>query len=138
MHDSEITIFYSWQSDLLGSETRNLIQESIKDAVKLLRDAVDIEADRDTQGEFGSPDIDQTILSKIDNCDIFIADVSAVCRYEMTDKDGNVKVKLMANPNVMLELGYATHVVGWENVICILNSIMVLRIICHLILRIKD
>lgn len=122
MHDSEITIFYSWQSDLPGSETRNLIQEGIKDAVKLLRDTVDIEADRDTQGEFGSPDIAQTIFSKIDNCDIFIADVSAVCRYETTDKDGNVKVKLMPNPNVMLELGYATHVVGWENVICILNS----------------
>ena len=34
MHDSEITIFYSWQSDLLGSETRNLIQDGIKDAVK--------------------------------------------------------------------------------------------------------
>lgn len=32
------------------------------------------------------------------------------------------KKKLMPNPNVMLELGYATKVVGWENVICILNT----------------
>lgn len=121
MSDSQITIFYSWQSDLPGSETRNIIQDSIKDAVRLLRDTVDIEADRDTKGEFGSPDIAQTIFSKIDDCNIFVADVSAVCRYEATDKDGNKKVKYMPNPNVMLELGYATHVVGWDNVICVLN-----------------
>lgn len=38
MSDSQITIFYSWQSDLPGSETRNIIQDSIKDAVRLLRD----------------------------------------------------------------------------------------------------
>lgn len=38
------------------------------------------------------------------------------------DKDGNKKVKYMPNPNVMLELGYATHVVGWDRVICVLNS----------------
>jgi hypothetical protein len=120
--NSQITIFYSWQSDLSGSETRNIIQDAIKDAVKLLRDTVDIEADRDTKGEYGSPDIAQTIFSKIDDCDIFIADVSAVCQYETTDKDGNKKVKYMPNPNVMLELGYATHVVGWENVICVLNA----------------
>lgn len=122
MSNSQITIFYSWQSDLSGSETRNIIQDAIKDAVKLLRDTVDIEADRDTKGEYGSPDIAQTIFSKIDDCDIFVADVSAVCQYETTDKDGNKKVKYMPNPNVMLELGYATHVVGWENVICVLNA----------------
>lgn len=122
MSDSQITIFYSWQSDLPGSETRNIIQDSIKDAVRLLRDTVDIEADRDTKGEFGSPDIAQTIFSKIDDCNIFVADVSAVCRYEATDKDGNKKVKYMPNPNVMLELGYAIHVVGWDNVICVLNA----------------
>ena len=28
----------------------------------------------------------------------------------------------MPNPNVMLELEYATHVVGWDNVICVLNA----------------
>lgn len=122
MSDSQITIFYSWQSDLPGNETRNIIQDSIKDVVRLLRDTVDIEADRDTKGEYGSPDIAKTIFSKIDNCDIFIADVTAVCKYEMTDKDGDVKNKYIPNPNVMLELGYATSIVGWENVICVLNS----------------
>lgn len=122
MSDSQITIFYSWQSDLPGNETRNIIQDGIKEAVRLLRDTVDIEADRDTKGEYGSPDIANTIFSKIDECDIFVADVSAVCKYEVSDEEGNVKTKYMPNPNVMLELGYATHVVGWENVICVLNA----------------
>lgn len=112
MSDSEITIFYSWQSDLPGSDTRNIIQDSIKDAIRLLRNTVDIEADRDTKGEYGSPDIAQTIFSKIDACDIFIADVSAVCQYEVIDNKGEIKKKYMPNSNVMLELGYAAHAVG--------------------------
>lgn len=81
MKNTEIRIFYSWQSDLPNSETRGLIQDSISSAVKMLRDTVEIEADRDTKGEYGSPDIVQTIFSKIDECDIFIADVSIVNKY---------------------------------------------------------
>ena len=76
MSNTEITVFYSWQSDLPSNMTRNIIQDSIESAVKLLRDTVYIEADRDTKGKFGSPDIPQTIFSKIDECDIFIADVT--------------------------------------------------------------
>ncbi len=63
MANSEIRIFYSWQSDLPSSETRGLIQDGISAAIKLLRDTVEIEADRDTKGEYGSPDIVQTIMS---------------------------------------------------------------------------
>lgn len=122
MSDSIIKIFYSWQSDLPGNETRSIIQEGIKEAVKLLRDTVDIEADRDTQGESGSPDIAQTIFSKIDDCDIFVADVTAVTDMEITKANGETILKKIPNPNVMLELGYATKVVGWENVICVLNT----------------
>lgn len=122
MNNSKITIFYSWQSDLPGNQTRNFIQDCIEDAVKKFSDTVGIEADRDTKGEFGSPDISQTIFSKIDNCDIFIADVSAVCNYEIKNKNGKSKHKYTPNPNVMLELGYAAHVVGWDNIICVLNS----------------
>ena len=122
MSESKITIFYSWQSDLPSKETRNIIDESIKEAVRLLRGTVDIKADRDTRGKFGTPDITQTIFSKIDDCDIFIADVSAVCHYATTDKDGNEQIKYAPNANVMLELGYASHAIGWDNIICILNS----------------
>lgn len=124
MANSEIKIFYSWQSDLPANETRNLIQDSIKDAVKLLRDTVAIDADRDTKGEYGSPDIVQTIFLKIEDCDIFIADVSAVCEYHPLDKDGNQRseTKLAPNPNVLVELGYAANIIGWENIILVVNT----------------
>ena len=70
-----VKIFYSWQSDLPNSETRGFIQSCIDAAAKALRDTVYIEADRDTKGEYGTPDIAETIFSKIDDCDIFVADV---------------------------------------------------------------
>lgn len=106
-----------------NSETRGLIQDSISAAVKMLGDTVEIEADRDTKGEYGSPDIVQTIFSKIDECDIFIADLSIVNKYSSITDDGKSgEVKYCPNPNVMLELGYAASVVGWENVICILDA----------------
>ena len=73
-----VKIFYSWQSVLPNSETRGFIQSCIDAAAKVLRDTVYIEADRDTKGEYGTPDIAESIFSKIDDCDIFVADVSIV------------------------------------------------------------
>lgn len=108
------SIFFSWQSDLPNSETRGLIQSSIDSAVRGLRDTVFVEADRDTKGVYGSPDIVQTIFKKIDECDVFIADVSAVSVYNPLDKDGNPteRIKASPNPNVLLELGYAIQSIG--------------------------
>lgn len=124
MANSEIKIFYSWQSDLPGSKTRYLIQDSIDAVVNGMKDTIEIIADRDTKGEFGSPDIAQTIFSKIDESDIFIADVSVVNKYFPIGEDGEPKqdVKTSPNPNVLLELGYAAQSLGWENVICIINT----------------
>lgn len=81
MPEREIKVFYSWQSDLPNSTTRGLIQSSIEATVRNMRDTVEVTADRDTQGVYGSPDIVETIFSKIDDCDIFVADVSAVTTY---------------------------------------------------------
>lgn len=124
MENSKVTIFYSWQTDLPNSTTRGLIESSINAAVKALKDTVTVEADRDTKGVYGSPDIVQTILSKIDTCDIFVADVSPVATYHPMNNDGKFseRLKMAPNPNVLLELGYASHVIGWENVICIMNE----------------
>ena len=131
MSDSTYTIFYSWQSDLPNGDTRGLIGDSIDAAVKSLRGTATVHADRDTKGEFGSPDIVQTIFSKIDECDVFVADVSAVTTYHPVEKAGEdegtdegkpKRIKATPNANVMIELGYATQVVGWENIICIMND----------------
>lgn len=124
MNSTGIKIFYSWQSDLPGNQTRSVIQESIESVVKSMKDTVEIIADRDTKGEYGSPDIVETIFKKIDECDIFIADVSIINRYYAIDEEGKPieAIKTTPNPNVLLELGYAAHVLGWENIICILNT----------------
>lgn len=124
MPEREIKVFYSWQSDLPNSTTRGLIQSSIEAAVRNMRDTVEVTADRDTQGVYGSPDIVETIFSKIDDCDIFVADVSAVTTYHVMDSEGQPtdRIKATPNPNVLVELGYAVRVLGWENVICIMND----------------
>ena len=124
MTDTKYTIFFSWQSDLPNSETRGLIQSSIDSAIKGLKDTISIEADRDTKGMFGSPDMVQAILNKIDECDVFIADVSPVTTYRPIGKDGkpSKRIKATPNPNVLFELGYAAQIVGWNNIICIMNE----------------
>ncbi len=127
--NKEIKVFYSWQSDLPGNKSRYIIQESIEQAVSILRDTVKLEADRDTKNEYGSPDIVHTIFSKIDESDLFIADVSVVNKYtSLRDEDEEPEknqeqddIRLTPNPNVLLELGYAAKTLGWDRVICIIN-----------------
>lgn len=77
-----------------------------------------IEAVRDeaTTGTTGSPDIVSTLFSKIEECDLFIADIS-LCYTG--DKNTH---KRSPNPNVLLELGFALKTLGTERVICICNS----------------
>jgi len=116
--EKEVIVFYSWQSDLPGAENRYLISDAIEKAVKSLRDTVEVVADRDTKDVMGSPNIEETIFNKINNCDIFVADVSLVGFYE----DANERKKYTPNANVLIELGYAIKVLGWDRIICIINT----------------
>lgn len=111
-------IFYSWQSDLPGNKTRNFIRECIDEAIDLAQETEAIEAERDeaTLRVTGSPDIVATLFSKIDNCDLFIADLSP-CFTE-----NQKRVKKSPNPNVLVELGYAVKTLGWERIICLCNT----------------
>lgn len=121
----KFNLFYSWQSDLPGNETRWFLQKCIDGAVSLCRgsmDGVEVIADRDTQGKTGSPDIVQSIFAKIDACDLFIADVSIVNKYTSLEVGEGKTVKFSPNPNVLIELGYAVKVLGWDNVICFVNT----------------
>ena len=111
-------IFYSWQSDLPSNKTRSFIGSCIDKAIENAQDIEAIEAMRDeaTLGVTGAPDIVATLFSKIDECDLFIADIS-LCFTE--DRE---KTKKAPNPNVMLELGYAVKTLTWNRVICICNT----------------
>lgn len=111
-------IFYSWQSDLPSSKTRAFIRSCINEAIDLAKDVEAIEAERDeaTLRTTGSPDIVQTLFSKIDECDYFVADVS-LCFTEDSKRE-----KRSPNPNVMLELGYAVKTLSWNRVLCVCNT----------------
>ena len=113
----KITIFYSWQSDSPNNKNRSLIYDSIKKAAnQLLKDCskiTELEIEMDSRNESGTPDLVNSIFTKIDNCDIFIADISII--------NHNSKERLVPNPNVLLELGYAAKTIGWSNIICIYN-----------------
>ena len=116
--DSKFRIFYSWQSDLPGNENRYFIKGCIDNAAKHAKEILAIDAERDeaTNGVPGSPDIVTTILDKIDNSDLFIADVSICYRCDREPQ------KHSPNPNVMFELGYALNTLGWDRIICIWNT----------------
>lgn len=118
---TKFKIFYSWQSDLPGSKTRYFIRECIDEAIKDAgkSEAIDAVRDEATKGLTGSPDIITSIYSKIDECDMVIADVSLCFKRDVT-KDGQEKYS--PNPNVMLELGYAVKTLSWERVLCISNT----------------
>jgi hypothetical protein len=114
----KINIFYSWQSDLPNRTNRGFIEKALEKAVKNLRndESISVEPviERDTLGVPGSPDIAHTILSKIDNCHIFIGDVSIINKNNRTRKT--------PNPNVMIELGYALNKLSFNRIIMVLNK----------------
>ena len=111
-------IFYSWQSWTPKNVNQNFILDIIKKAAKEIRNdayiAVEPVVDRDTQGEAGSVDIAATIFRKIEESQIFICDTTII-----TDPKSS---RQAPNPNVMIELGYAAAFLGWESIICIVNT----------------
>ena len=112
------TVFWSWQSDQPSRETRSLIRDALIAALD--RIAVDLEEadrpeiDHDTKDMPGSPDIVASILAKIEAAAVFIADVTPIA---VTDGGKHV-----ANPNVLIELGYAKRALGTERVITVWNT----------------
>lgn len=116
-------IFWSWQSDTPGKTGRHFIRDALDLAVEQLRSELTIDdcdrpeelhVDQDRQGVPGSPDLVPTILKKIDEATVFVADVTAVARRE---KGGSI-----LNSNVALELGYAFKSLGDSNVLLVLNT----------------
>lgn len=108
-------VFYSWQATLDGSANRNLIRKCLALAIDNLNQELEVEGrdeamlDSDTANTPGSPDIIRTILSKVDESTIFIADITLVNEKQ-------------PNSNVMFELGYALKALGEANIILLFNE----------------
>ncbi len=112
------TLFYSWQSDLPNNLNRGRIRRAIDGAVAQLNKDLDVEdairVDQDTQGAPGSPPITDTILRKIEECGVFIPDVTFIA--------GGKEDRPTPNPNVMIEYGYALKVCGDKRIIPVFNT----------------
>ncbi len=111
----EFTIFYAWQSDRPSGANRSFIEQAAKKAITELQAQAEFEdsprpaLDKDTQGVPGTPAIADSILQKIDECGVFLADVTYVATGDAaTQRDA----KRLPNPNVLLELGYAIALVS--------------------------
>jgi hypothetical protein len=116
------TVFWSWQSDLPPDVTKDFIKGALSQALKRaaseleLESADRIELDHDTKGEAGMVEIVATIFNKIDDCEVFVADITPVASIQSKTRD-----KKIPNPNVLIELGYAMREVGHKRVIAVSN-----------------
>lgn len=113
------TVFYSWQSDLPKSVNLNFIEGAILSSIKSLKKLepvkVDLLLDKATRKLSGSPDITESIFTKISHSNLFIADISIINSSEKAHRK-------TPNPNVLVELGYAARTLGWEKIICLYNT----------------
>jgi hypothetical protein len=115
----EVHVFFSWQSDTPPDRGSELIGRALAHAANSLsadtstpyRPAVD----QDTRGVPGSPSMVAAILRKIDDCSLFVADVSLT--YEKAERE-----RKSPNPNVLLELGYALRRLGTERLLLVLDT----------------
>jgi len=109
---------YSWQSDSDDAFNRNFIEDCIKRAIKKLRsdECYDPQKeaifDKDTRGMTGSPLIGSSIFKKIEQSNVFIADLTPI---------KTVNGKWFSNPNVLIEFGFALSKIGDDKIIYTMN-----------------
>jgi hypothetical protein len=111
-----IRIFYSWQSDRQSDVCSRFIQIALQTALDAIQPNFErsLILDFDTAGVAGTPPVSETILRKIRECDIFVGDVSFV--------GSTPGGKLLPNPNVMTEFGYARSVLEDGQILLVMNT----------------
>ena len=121
------TIFYSWHSQLNQDHQRYLIRDALKNVTKSIAKEWEVSGESEiekrevavspggTAGVPGAADIADTIFEKIRQSDIFIADLTIVNSASKDERP-------TSNANVLVELGYASAVLGWKRIIVIVNT----------------
>lgn len=113
-------IFYSWMSDRPTDQCLDYIRNKLREDCKKLEKVhhVKIIIDSDSRGEDGSKSIEENVLKKIADCDLFVGDITPI--YPRVAKLWWQKPT--PNPNVMYELGFAVSSLGWNRCIMVWNS----------------
>jgi hypothetical protein len=129
-----VKIFWAWQSDLPGKTGRHFVRGALEEAIERIKQSGDIEEpgeqfqngihlDHDRKGLSGSPDLAIEILRKIDVSTVFVGDVTPVGKAaERTNDEGVTEQKLLLNPNVAIEIGYALKSISTNHIIMIMNG----------------
>jgi hypothetical protein len=86
-----------------------------------LRDTI-VELDKDTKGVAGSPPIAETILRKVEECAVFVADLTFVGQSKDKLVDSSEKPRQFPNPNVLIEYGYALRCHSHAGLVGIMNT----------------
>lgn len=104
-------IFYSWQSD--NDDARKSLSNAIDAAIKQLKDkdSIIVERDEATRGESGFVNIEDVVRQKIEQCDVFVCDITPVANIK--------RKKCLPNANVLFELGYACSVLNSHSIIAV-------------------
>jgi hypothetical protein len=115
---SEFVVFYAWQSDTLQRLNRHLIRAALNLAARSISAdpamRIKVRIDADTEGVLGHVPVTETILKKIAACDAFVPDLTFVA--------STATGKLVPNPNVMLEYGYALRAKSHSVMIPVMNA----------------
>jgi hypothetical protein len=112
--------FYAWQSERPRSVCRHFIRRALEAIAPVLNQTgVDerVEIDSDTQGVPGVPEILNIVLRKIDEDDVFVADLTMCSETSEPEKS-----RMSPNANVMFEYGYALKAKGRDRIICVMNA----------------
>jgi hypothetical protein len=121
-HEKPFKVFYSWQSDLPEAANLKLIRNALSQAANVINADhglnLHVMIDEATREVPGSPNIADSIFTKIRESDVFVCDLSKVA--EMPNEAG--AVRKYCNPNAALELGYAVRVLGWNRIIIVFNE----------------
>ncbi len=113
-------VFWSWQNDYEPKTNRKFIRAALGEAVNRVGDELGLEAaerpelDHDTKSTPGMAEITGTILGKISESAVFVADLTPIG----VSPGG----KALPNPNVLIELGWALKCVGADRIIAIMNT----------------
>lgn len=126
-----LTVFYSWQSDTPSNLNRTFIEKALQIALERLNTdaalepairSAGVQLDKDTKGVAGSPAVAETIFRKIDECAVFVADLTFVGRSTDELVGEQETPRLFPNPNVLIEYGYARKCHGNGALIAVMNS----------------
>lgn len=106
-------LFQAWQNQ--DKEYTSFITKTIQDVVIIEKSkGIEIEVIRfPAQDEAGSPDVVNMVWEQIENCDIFVGDLTGIAEIED---------HILSNPNVMYEVGIADALLGEKRVILLCSK----------------